>query len=236
MSKRLIERTVQEKAQKYLENYYQIKHNPKKIFSQLEARTKKQYGGKRADGLLAFAKSKKKAYVVSMEAKSHKTLPALKPYRVNKLWIRESIWWGVLSCLASGSMFMWWNGTSIGITGLENFFIPLIPFFIGFTAHLLLMKNSYKFQEMKVVHQVFQYPGNEQWLSLSQDALERIDPKLQKNLTKICEARGIGVLIVNEQLQVALVAKPEKRNKFLKDFLIYYSKEIDIRKYLSLKK
>ncbi|MGB1120963.1 MAG: hypothetical protein ACPG3Z_03135, partial [Saprospiraceae bacterium] len=77
---RLIERTVQETAQKYLEKYYKRKAKKGRMFSKVEVRTRKEYGGFRADGFLAFKKRwTGKLYVVSMEAKSYKTLKAIQP-------------------------------------------------------------------------------------------------------------------------------------------------------------
>ena len=108
--KRLPERVVQEKAQAYLEQYYRIKHGRAPLYSNLEERTKRVHGMKRADGLLAYKLNKKRAYVVSMEAKSHKTLPALRPYRVNKLWIQDSIWKGLLFTILTGTLFLVWRG------------------------------------------------------------------------------------------------------------------------------
>ena len=49
------------------------------FFAKEEVRTKKEYGAKRADGLLVFRHWLWGQYVVSMEAKSYKTMPALKP-------------------------------------------------------------------------------------------------------------------------------------------------------------
>lgn len=229
---RLIESTVQNLALQYMEQYYKIKHNQRNIFANIEERTKKKYGMKRADGLLAYKLNTKKAYVVSMEAKSHKTLPALKPYRVNKLWIKDSIWKGFLVSLGSGSLFMVWRWVGAGYIRM------LIPFGVWALAsfiHAFIFRNSYKYQEMEVVHQVFQYPGNEQWLSLSEDAFDMIDAKLRQNLFKICEARGIGVLMVDRNKNVNLISKPVFHRKWFGDFLSYYHNEEDIRKKLGLK-
>lgn len=226
---RIEEIYVQKAAQGYLDKYYKIKHGQNNCYSNIEERTKKQYGMKRADGLLAYKLNRKKAYVVSMEAKSHKTLPALKPYRVNKLWIQDSIWNGFLFTLATGVLFLAWRNDG---------WLVLLPFGVWCLAtlvHLFLFKNSYKYQEMAVVHQVFQYPANEQWLSLSEDSFEMIDAKLQDNLFKICKARDIGVLMVDTKLNVNQIHAPKSRRKFWGDYLSYYHNEDDIRKHLGIK-
>lgn len=228
---RLIEREVQEAAQGHLEQYYKIHKKLKTLYSQLEARTRKQYGGKRADGLLAYKRNQKKAYVISMEAKSFKTLPALTPYRVNKLWFKSSIYAGLIFSVGSGSMFLAWNQLEYGV---YRFLIPLFFWLVGAVVYAFLMRKSYKFQEMPVVHQVFQYPGNEQWVSFSEDALHDIKENLRDNLFKICKARGIGVLLVSSKKQVTMVSKPVYRSKWFGDFLKFYAKEEEIRKFLGL--
>lgn len=228
---RLIEREVQEVAEAHLEQYYKIKHNVKHFYSNLEERTKRKFGMKRADGMMAYKLSAKKAYVISMEAKSHKTLPALKPYRVDKLWRRDSMWKGFLFCMLTGVLFIAWSWRDAGYLRV------LLPFGVWAVAtliHAFLFRNSYKYQEMQVIHQVFQYPGNEQWLSFSEDAFDMIDKKLQGNLFKICEARGVGVLMVDANQRVNIIVKPKKHNRLFGDFLIYYHYENEIRRFLGI--
>ncbi|MBL4649421.1 MAG: hypothetical protein JKY03_06785 [Aureispira sp.] len=226
---RLEEITVQKRAQAYLEQYYKIKHSQKHLFSNIEERTKKKYGMKRADGLLAYKLNKRRAYVVSMEAKSHKTLPALRPYRVNKVWIRDSFWKGFLFTLATGVLFFAWR---------EDGWLVLMPFVVLTLAalvHMMLFRNSYKYQEMEVIHQVFQYPANEQWLSLSEDSFDMIKEHLRMNLVKICKARDIGVLMVDKDLHVNMIHPPVARKRYwFYDYLAYYHNEEAIRKHLGM--
>lgn len=229
--RRLIERTVQNAAQAYLKQYYKIKHNQSKIFSNIEERTKKEYGMKRADGLLAYKLNKKKAYVISMEAKSHKTLPALRPYRVNSLWVKDSFWKGFLFIVVTGIIFFIWKGS--GIT--ERLLLPFGSWLGAALLHLIIFQKSAKYQEMEVIHQVFQYPANEQWLSLSEDSFEMIDPSLRMNLFKICKARDIGVLMVDAGKNIHMVHPAKGRRKWGKDYLQYYLNEYNIREFLGLK-
>lgn len=227
---RLEEITVQKRAQAYLEQYYKIKHGQRHLFSNIEERTKKKYGMKRADGLLAYKLNNRRAYVVSMEAKSHKTLPALRPYRVNKVWIKDSIWKSFLFTLASGVLFFAWR---------QDGWLVLMPFgvwFLAFLVHLFLFKGSYKYQEMEVIHQVFQYPANEQWLSLSEDSFDMIQENLRMNLIKICKARDIGVLMVDQDLHVNMIHPPKARKRYwFYGYLTYYHNEEAIRKHLGIK-
>lgn len=228
--KRLIELTVQNTAQDYLKEYYKIKHNEKHIFSNIEERTKKEYGMKRADGLLAYKLTKKKAYVVSMEAKSHKTLSALKPYRVNNLWVKDAIWKGFLFIIITGAIFFLWKGDGFA----QRILLPFGVWAIASIVHLLLFQKSAKYQEMDVIHQVFLYPGNERWLSLSEDSFEMIHQDLRMNLFKICKARDVGVLMVNEKLSVNLIHPAKAHKKLFGDYLVYYLNEPSIRKYLKM--
>ena len=90
---------------------------------------------------------------------------------------------------------------------------------------------------MKVIHQVFQYPANEKWLSLSNDSFHMIDPKLQDNLFKICKARGVGVLMVDPKESVTMIHKAKGHTKWVgSDYLAYYLKEPDIREELGIAK
>ncbi len=229
--KRLIERTVQNTAQDYLKSYYKIKHNQNHIFSNIEERTKKEYGMKRADGLLAYKLTNKKAYVVSMEAKSHKTLPAIKPYRVNNLWLKDSIWKGFLFIIITGIIFFVWKGEGVA----QRLLLPFGAWILATIIHLIIFQKSAKYQEMEVIHQVFLYPANEQWLSLSEDSFEMINSDLRMNLFKICKARDIGVLLVDAKLNVNMVHPAVAHRKWFGDYLVYYLNEPEIRKFLKMK-
>ena len=228
---RLIESEVQEAAEKYLERYYKIKYNIKHFYSNLEERTKHKYGMKRADGIIAYKLSGKKAYVISMEAKSRKTLPALKPYRVDKLWKRDSIWKGFLFCTLTGVLFISWSWRDAGYLRV---LLPLGVWLVASLVHAYIFRKSAKYQEMQVIHQIFQYPADEQWLSFSEDAFDMIDKNLQGNLFRICKARGLGVLMVNESEKVSVISKPQRRRRLLKDFLVYYHYENEIRRFLGI--
>lgn len=232
-SKRLAEITVQKKAQAYLEQYYRIKRGQSHFYSNIEERTKKEYGMKRADGLLVYKRNSKRAYVVSMEAKSYKTLPALRPYRVNKIWIKDSMWKGLLLTVVTGSLFLVWRGDG----WVMRLLVPFVVWLIGTLVHLFLFRNSYKYQEMAVIHQVFQYPANEQWLSLSEDSFDMIQEDLRQNLFKICKARDIGVLMVDADLMVNLIHEPKARRRWGPyGYLTYYHNERAIRDHLGIKR
>lgn len=224
----LIERTVQVVAQDYLDDYYQ-KRRPKKLYSTIEERTKKIYGMRRADGFLAYPWWFGRVYTVSMEAKSFKTLEALTPVRVTKLWVLDAIWVGFLATLVSGSFFLLLRSD---LSVFWQFIVPLFIFSATALIYGYLRRNSYKYQEAPVIHQVLAYPANERWISFSYDALEMIDHDLRSNFFKLCAARGIGVLLVTPKKQVHCVARPTRRYRLLKDFLIYYHAEDDIRQFL----
>ena len=145
---RLIERTVQETAQKYLENYYKRKAKRRRLYSKIEVRTRKEYGGFRADGFLAFKKRwTGELYVVSMEAKSYKTLKAIQPYRDNKLWFKNSLWAGFLFSVGTGGAF--------ALVGFENAILGLMFFLgslvLGSVAYAFVTINSFQHKNIKVL-------------------------------------------------------------------------------------
>lgn len=221
---RLIERTVQEVSLKYLEKYYKPKAS--KLYANIEERTKKEYGMKRADGLLVYPTWFGRLYTISMEAKSHKTLSALKPYKINKLWYRDAARVGFLVTMATGTLFL------LGRSDLNIFIRLLTPIAVFIVASLLYAyynRNSYKYQEMDVLKQVFQYPANEKWITFSYDALQMIPTASRENLFKICQARGVGLLLVHANKEVDLRFKPEAHTKWKGDYVSFYHNEQLIR-------
>ena len=226
---RLIERTVQETAQKYLESYYKRKAKRRRLYSKIEVRTRKEYGGFRADGFLAFKKRwTGELYVVSMEAKSYKTLKAIQPYRDNKLWFKNSLWAGFLFSVGTGGAF--------ALVGFENAILGLMFFLgslvLGSVAYAFVTINSFQHKNIKVLDQVEQYPANEKWISISEDSFEDIDPKGQDVFLKVCKSRGYGLIMVDRRKKNHRYYKPKKKYRLFGSFVKYYSLEDEIRAYL----
>lgn len=226
---RLIERTVQEAAQKYLEKYYRRKAKKGRMFSKVEVRTRKEYGGFRADGFLAFKKRwTGELYIVSMEAKSYKTLKAIQPYRDGKLWRNNSLWAGFLFSVGTGGVY--------ALVAADNSILGLLFFFgiwaLGAGLYALLTRNSFQHKNIAVLNQVEQYPANEKWISISEDSFEDIDPKGQDAFLKVCKSRGYGLIMVDSKKKNHRYFRPKKIYRPWGSFVKYYSLEDEIRKYL----
>lgn len=223
---RLIEATVQRTAIEYLTKYYQRRGLRRRVFSDMEVRTKKKYGSKRADGLIAYKHWLWGTYVVSMEAKSYKTLPAMKPYRDNKRFIINCLWAGLLICILSGAFFWLYRMDD----GLWQFLMPFNAFAMGAIAYGVITRKHFTHKKVDVIDQVQQYPANEQWLAFSQDSLNAIPyPKLKK-LKTMARNQHIGIIIIKKKGAVQILIKPKMQWKWRNDFLTFYSKEKEIRK------
>lgn len=223
----ILERTVQNKAQTFLEKKYRRKAKANRFFSKTEMPTKPKYGRKRADGFLAFRHFLWGNYVVSMEAKSIKTLPAIRPYRDDFIFVTNSLAFGFYCCLGSGAFYAFWKMDD----HLWQYLIPIYTLIISALCYALLTWNSYRHQTMDVIDQLKQYPANEKWLAFSKDSFEHLKKKNQKDLKKICKARGIGLLVCNKRITVLI--KPKFRWSFGKDFLKFYSREKEIKRVLN---
>ncbi|MEM6964703.1 MAG: hypothetical protein AAF573_08065 [Bacteroidota bacterium] len=217
------ERTVQNATQKFLEKRYRRKALRKRIFSKTEMPTKVKYGRKRADGFIAFRHFMWGNYVVSMEAKSKKTLPAIRPYRDLFIFVVNCLRFGMYCCVGSGAILALWRMDD----QLWQFLLPLYVWMISALVYALLTWRSYRHQTMDVIDQLKQYPANEQWLAFSKDSFESLKKKNQKDLKKICRARGIGLVIYNKRITV--LTKPKFKWHWGKDFLKYYAKEKVVR-------
>ncbi|MEM6317751.1 MAG: hypothetical protein AAF960_08775 [Bacteroidota bacterium] len=231
----MTEKTVQKRALKFLESYYNNRWFKRRIYAAQEVRTKAIFGGKRADGLLAFQGWwTGKPYVVSMEAKSIKTLPAIKPYHDRGRWWRNCLRFSLFICLASGLFYF--IGQS---NNRADVLVPLLWCAFAGLFYGLLTWNSYRHQTIDVIYQLKQYPANEQWLAFSHDSFAALSVEKQTILKDICYYRGIGLLLVGKKEAIELVNKPRRnwywqwdvrRNwQWISDYLMYYSKEKEIR-------
>ncbi|MEL6926955.1 MAG: hypothetical protein AAFO94_23150, partial [Bacteroidota bacterium] len=191
----LLEKTVQERAHQFLQKRYRRQARRGRLFARMEVRTRRKYGGKRADGVLAFQHWLLGPWVVSMEAKSIKTLTAIKPYRSHRRWWRNVLWTGLLICIASGAIFALVKMEE----GPWQFLLPLNVLVIGGIVYGLLTLSSARHKEMDVIRQLRQYPANEKWLAFSRDSVHALNADRRKKLLKICQRRGIGLLLIKKR-------------------------------------
>ncbi|MBP7274001.1 MAG: hypothetical protein KA974_09165 [Saprospiraceae bacterium] len=222
----LAEQAVQMTALNFLTRRYRGFIFPKKIFAQPEVKTKKEFGGKRADGLIAFRHWFWGEYVVSIEAKSIKTKDSITPrFNVNKL-LRNSIWTGLLFCAGTGALLPIYRMAD----GYWQLLIPFNSLIISSLIYGYLTIESGKHKVVKVIEQLRQYPANEQWLAFSKDSVNVLPKEYQRTLREICRTQGVGVVLV-ENNRTKIWVKPKLRiNWWGRSFLSYYSIENDIKK------
>jgi len=222
----ILEKTVQDATQVFLEKKYRRKARRGRIFSRTEMSTKVKYGRKRADGFFAFRHWLWGDYVVTVEAKSKKTLPAIRPYRDLYIFVKNSLEFGFASCLGLGGFMALFKMND----GLFQFLIPIYIWIFSALIYAIFTWRSYRHQTMDVIDQLKFYPANEKWLAFSKDSFKSLKKKNQKDLKKICKARGIGLIIYNNR--ITILVKPKYKWHFGKDFIKYYSKEKEVRRTL----
>lgn len=224
MSK-LSEKVVQQTAQSFLYHRCRKKARSGKIFSKMEVRTKREYGGKRADGLLAFQHYLWGTYTVSMEAKSLKTLAAMKPIRSDKLLLWNSFKAGLICCILSGMFFAFYKLDD----GFMQILLPVNTFFSSAIIYGFFTIGSYRHKNVNVIRQLAQYPANERWLAFSNDSFISLSKDQSKKLKRICKYKGIGIVIVYSEGKASAYRTAAMRWKWFGDFIKYYSCEKKIR-------
>lgn len=212
----LSEKFVQHKALNFLKRRYRLRARSR-ILAKKEVSTLKKYGNKRADGLLVFKHIFWGSYVVSMEAKSQKTLSAIKPAIIKGMRRRYSIKAGIALVLISGSLLTIYKLND----GFWQFLTPILLFVIGYLTYHRFFKNSSRHQKAAVFKQLGQYPANEQWIAVSKDALKALSTKKKKALFSICRRKGVGLLVVNSLGFTFAKIRPTHKKYFTK-FEKYY--------------
>ncbi|RMG85615.1 MAG: hypothetical protein D6714_05640 [Bacteroidetes bacterium] len=223
------ERTVQVHALEFLEKRARKRARRGRCFARMEVRTKARYGNKRADGLLAFKHWLSGTYVVSLEAKSHKTLPAIVPKTEVGLLVWNSFRAGLLVCILTGAFFAFFKMDD----GLLQILLPLNTLGVGALGYGIITRNHFSHKNIAVVKQIGQYPANEQWLAFSRDSIARLPVKKVGYLKTICRERGIGVLVVSPGGKIEVFVKAKYRINWWGDFLKYYAPETEIRRFLA---
>lgn len=222
----LSEKIVQETAQHFLYHRYRKKARGGKIFSKMEARTRREYGGKRADGLLAFRHFLFGPYTVSMEAKSFKTLASMRPIQNNNLLLWNSFKAGLLCCILSGMIFAFYRLDD----GFMQILLPVNTLVCTSFIYGFFSSGSYRHKTVAVIRQLAQYPANERWLAFSRDSLKALPKEQVKKLDKICKYKGIGIIVVTAKGRAEVYRKASMKWKWFGDFIKYYSSEKRIRK------
>ena len=226
---KLSERIVQVEALQYLRNRYRRGARGGKIFAQTEVRTRKEYGGKRADGLIVFRHWWSGVVVVAIEAKSSKTLPSMKP--TLKIW--RLLW----NCIRAGFLIAIWTGAAFVFDKVDDptaqLLIPLNTFVVGAIMYGILTRNNYAHYDVPVLKQLRQYPGHEQWLAFSKDSLQAISRTKHKNLVKLCKDCGYGMMSVAPNGRIRIEVKAKRYRSWWDNPLSYYATEDEIRKVIN---
>lgn len=223
---RLAEITVQKVALQRLKKRYRRRAWMRKMFAKIEVRTKKEFGSKRADGLLAFRHWLWGTYVVSMEAKSFKTLPAMKPYRDDWKLVRNSLWAGLMICIVSGAFFWSYRFAD----GFWQFLIPFNAFLGGAIIYGFVTFRHHTHKKVDVINQLNHYPADEQWLAFSQDSIDSLPYQKVKKLKKMARSQRIGIIVVRPKGKTKILVKPRRQWRWGKDYLHFYAQEKQIRK------
>lgn len=222
---RLAETTVQIKALEYLEARYRRKAKRGRIFAQPEVRTKRAHGSKRADGLIAFRHWLWGVYVVSLEAKSSKTRPAITPRIDRKRYLFNTLRAALLITILSGTFFFLYKLDD----GFWQFILPGSVFLTAAVLYAILTRNHFGHRTLKVVEQIEQYPADERWLAFSEDAWGDFTAEQQQQLQKICRYHGIGLLLVGQGGRVERKIRARFHWDWWHDYLRFYSREKEIR-------
>lgn len=222
---RMAETSVQAKALDYLSDRYRGRAKGGKLFAQAEVRTKREHGSKRADGLLAFKHWLWGVYVVSLEAKSFKTLPAIKPRLDRRRYVMNTLRAALLISILSGAFFFLYKWDD----GFWQFIVPGGTFLLAAVVYATLTRKHYGHYSLRVIDQIEQYPADERWLAFSEDAFEALPDLQQKQLTRICRHHGVGLLTVRADGRVKRLARARLHWDWWHDYLRFYSKEKEIR-------
>ncbi|WP_181306751.1 hypothetical protein [Rufibacter sp. XAAS-G3-1] len=231
MSK-LKESTTQDRALVFLKKHYTqiFSKAGDEIYCEKEKRTRKESGGKRADGLLCFEKEGK-PYTISLEAKSHKTLNALISSTNDEKFLLQSVLVSSVLTLLTVLGFSYYTL----IAWYYIAFIAIAVFIMGvfFTAFIFDFLDLDSHRAINVVNQLKQYPANEQWIAFSKhtDNLLLNSPfKRKRNhievLEKLCRKNGFGLLLVTRNgCDIKVCPTPKKGQ-----FLYHYCREQEILK------
>lgn len=178
--------------------------------------------GKKADVLLAFNRLGGSTYICAVEAKSKRTLNALKPDSSD---VRQ-LWWarGIVILISFVALLAYGR---VLVLDLLECFILLAGIFsaVYLITKLLDRTGGFPFLELPVLDQLDQYPANENWVAVPSDVFE--SPGEMETLLKYCKRQGVGLLVVSADAAVKSLALPHPRNVG-NDYTSKYKKRTEI--------
>jgi len=184
---------------------------------------------KRADVLLAFMRSRKRPYVVVVEAKSRTTIHQLKlkgnPDRTR--WLGRIITVILIVSLSAILGYQWYFN-ALNTLLLLSLFLAGSALISSIVSRLELSIAS----SIGAIEQLARYPANEKWIAIGEDSFVR--PAEYHVLRKQCRKNGIGLIVVSRRGKMSLRVIPEPRHTF-NNYLGSYGKEKSILSTISKK-
>lgn len=208
---------VHDTAMAYLKEHYRKKHLPEIIFSEMECVVLYRGRRGRADGLLGFYMQDGKPFIVSIEAKSHKTISCLRTRFRENLFLMMKV---LIFLLVSIISFLFLRHQ---VVWFRVFFSFLVGIAMSKIINQLLINYKF-FDTLQLLEQVKKYPGNEKWIALSSDMYRFYSLYRDETLFVKARRKGIGILTVSPGRRVHIILKPRCRMyKIAPSPLRYYS-------------
>ncbi len=221
---RLSEVFVQRSALAYLRERYDHWARRGRIFVDDEVRTVDNFGGYRADGLVVLRHVFWGVFVVSMEAKSFRTLAAIRPTWRWQLWVVNSLRAGFLIAFLSGAFFFLFRWDD----GHFQYLLPASAFVLGSLAYGVITRNHIGHKTADMIKQIEQYPAHVKWLACSEDSLDRLTGQQQQVLRTLCRHFGIGLLVVDSEGDTRVWLRASLKLRLINP-LRYYARASAIR-------
>jgi len=173
---------------------------------------------KRADVFIAFMRTRKRPYVVVIEAKSRTTIHQLKlkeaPHRVR--WAGRIVALALIVGLSATLGYQWY------FNALNT--LLLIALFLLGSGMISALIGQLEFSALgaiSAIEQLDRYPANEKWIAVGEDTFVR--PEEYDVLHDQCRKLGIGLLVVTARGKVERRLTPSPRHVF-NDYLGSYGK------------
>ena len=211
----LTEDTIKKKAIVFLKNYYKHRPRTSPTTAKLDL---KSFGGIIVDGKLTFQTDEKKEFVATLEATSiaKKDEVIYKPLNLKLFWYSIAT---ALSLIATLYIFgfaeNYFSITNLGLGGGLTAVFALL-FAVYFLAKSFLSPYS-RFKYIYAIEQFKRYHADEQWIAIADDLFDNPDNPYFIELKKQCVSQGIGLLEIDEELNVQAVITAAREQVSVKE-------------------
>ena len=210
----LTENIIKKVALRFLRQYYKfrLRYDDQPVTASYDL---EGVGGIIADGYYSFKKADGRLFTATFEAtgRDSKDEVLYKPQRKLLLWDSLAVA-SILTLVVVVANYFREFHVLDERTILARTSLLLLSMVISMGVYYLIAKNFRRYRYIYAVEQFKRYYADEQWIALAEDVFDNPDDKYFQELKYQSVMNGIGIVLVNQNLDTKILVTPSRQDIF----------------------